>query len=644
MKNQESISKNASFSLSDVNIQAVDDSGSSNAIFNNPVPSILILNPAGGIIKANMAATRLFGYSFDELYKLTLNDFIYPNSGMKGSILNVLKETGFSKGNMTGVKKNGDHFLMEFSAALLHDLNGDDFCYTMITGRSEREKNEVEIKQSNEDFELIGNASIEAMWEFNIEKNSLWANLSYQQFYGLTKADPVPDIEEWQQRLHPSERDKVTKSFFDAQNSSADSWLQEYRFNAEERGWINIDSKIYLERNQHGKVKRMIGSMIDVTQRNLEEEHLKLLESVITNTKDAVLITAADSFAIPGPKIIFVNKAFTEMTGYTSDEVIGQTPRMLQGPKTDRAELDRLSASLSRWESCEITVINYKKNGVEFWSNFTISPVVDKKGQCTHLISIQRDVTEAKLLEMRLIELNENLQKQAKELAGSNLELEHFAYVASHDLQEPLRMVTGFLSIIEKKYADVIDDRGKKYVFFAIDGAKRMQQIILDLLAFSRIGRKDEKRIETDLNDVIKEVKLLLQQNIHEKKAVILVSPLPVINFSKSPIRQVFQNLISNALKYSREGVPVKIEIAAKEFPGYWQFAISDNGIGISSQYFDKIFIIFQRLHTRDAFPGTGIGLAITKKVIEKQGGQIWVESTVGQGSTFYFTLLKVNN
>ena len=640
MKNFKIAANTGLFNLNEFNILAFSGTAGGNPIFDNSLMSIIISNSNGEIVKANKAASILFGYTPEEFYKMSPKSLIVSKNNEICSIEKTKSQTGYSKGEAIGERKNGDHFLMEYSAAILHDLNGGEFCYTMINDHSERKKNEDEIKR----FDLIGKASNDAVWEFNIEKNSLWANLTHQQLYGLTMEDPVPNNDEWQNRLHPSERQSVTKSFFEAKDSDTSIWFAEYRFNAGDKGWLNIYSKIYIERDQHGKVKRMIGSMMDITHRKSEEEHLKLLESVITNTKDAVLITAAEPLVKPGPKIVFVNKAFTEMTGYTSDEVIGQTPRMLQGPKTDRAELDRLSESLSRWESCEITVINYKKNGEEFWSNISISPVADKNGWNTHWIAIQRDVTQSKLLEMRLIELNENLQRQAKELAASNLELEHFAYVASHDLQEPLRMVTSFLSLLEKKYKDVVDDRGRKYIFFAVDGAKRMQQIILDLLEFSRIGRTDEKKCEIDLNELIIEIKLLLQRKIDEKNAVILVQSLPVINTYKSPIWQVFQNLIGNALKYSREGVPVEIEIKVKEFPGCWQFAISDNGIGISSEYFNKIFIIFQRLHNRDAFPGTGIGLAITRKVIEKLGGQIWIESTLGKGSTFYFTLLKVNN
>ena len=252
-----------------------------------------------------------------------------------------------------------------------------------------------------------------------------------------------------------------------------------------------------------------------------------------------------------------------------------------------------------------------------------------------------KDVTDRKLSDIRLNKLNENLQKQAKELAISNAELEQFAYVASHDLQEPLRMVTSFLTQLEKKYGDIIDDKGKKYIGFAVDGAKRMRQIILDLLEFSRVGRTEETKGKLNLVEVVKEIQILFRKQIEEKKASIQIGKLPVIHANKALLRQVFQNLISNALKYARKDMPPQIRITARKLKNHWQFCVADNGIGINEEYFDKIFIIFQRLHNRNEFPGTGMGLAVTKKIIENLGGKIWLESKEGKGSTFYFTLLK---
>jgi PAS domain S-box-containing protein len=252
-----------------------------------------------------------------------------------------------------------------------------------------------------------------------------------------------------------------------------------------------------------------------------------------------------------------------------------------------------------------------------------------------------KDVSDRKLSTTLLKELNERLRKQAKELTISNAELEQFAYVASHDLQEPLRMITSFMTQLEKKYGDIVDDKGRQYIHFAVDGAKRMRQIILDLLEFSRLGKSDDDLEDISVNKVINEILALYRRQIEDEKAVVIVEHLPVIHTHKTRLRQVFQNLIGNSLKYHKQGVPPLINISCKETETDYQFAVKDNGIGIAPEYADKIFIIFQRLHNKDEYSGTGMGLAITKKIIENVGGQIWIKSEEGNGSIFYFTLLK---
>ncbi len=237
--------------------------------------------------------------------------------------------------------------------------------------------------------------------------------------------------------------------------------------------------------------------------------------------------------------------------------------------------------------------------------------------------------------------LNLALEKRAKELSISNEELEQFAYVASHDLQEPLRMVTSFLSQLEKKYDSKLDDKAKQYIDFAIDGATRMRYIILDLLKYSRVGKDEYELVKVDIAEVIEQAKVLLRKTIEEKNAKILHKDMPIVLAYQVPILQVFQNLISNGLKYAKPDVAPIIEIKANEFNNEWQFTIKDNGIGINKESYDKIFVIFQRLHRKEEYSGTGMGLAIVKKIIENFGGKIWLESEEGKGSTFYFTLPK---
>lgn len=265
----------------------------------------------------------------------------------------------------------------------------------------------------------------------------------------------------------------------------------------------------------------------------------------------------------------------------------------------------------------------------------------DKNGKAIRMIGSTQDITRLKENEFHLIKLNKTLQTQAKALADSNAELEQFAYVASHDLQEPLRMVTSFLILLEKKYGNIIDESGKRYIHFAVDGAKRMRQIILDLLELSKVGRKEGEPETIDLNIQIKEIIGIFQKDTDDKNAVIEVGELPVIYAYKPSVRQVFQNLIGNAIKYKKNNTAAHIKITAIAVKDHWQFAVTDNGIGIEQEYFDRIFIIFQRLHNQNEFSGTGIGLAITKKIIENSGGKIWLTSEPGKGSTFYFTIKK---
>jgi PAS domain S-box-containing protein len=258
-------------------------------------------------------------------------------------------------------------------------------------------------------------------------------------------------------------------------------------------------------------------------------------------------------------------------------------------------------------------------------------------GICISLI----DITDRKNAVQQLEHLNESLLNQAKELEVSNAELEQFAYVASHDLQEPLRMVTSFLTQLEKKYGTLLDDKAKTYIHFATDGAKRMRQLILDLLEYSRVGRTESILEEINVNSLITEVLTLLRRNIEDSKASIRFKDMPTLNIYKTPMRQVFQNLIGNALKYQNPGVTPYIEISCKETSSNFQFTVTDNGIGIAPEYFDDIFIIFKRLHNRDEYSGTGMGLAVTKKIIDNFGGKIWVTSNNGEGSAFHFTIPK---
>lgn len=257
------------------------------------------------------------------------------------------------------------------------------------------------------------------------------------------------------------------------------------------------------------------------------------------------------------------------------------------------------------------------------------------KESVTNLILItMQDITEQRLAK-------EELARRAEELAASNTELEQFAYVASHDLQEPLRMVSSYCQLLQRRYQDRLDADANEFIDYAVSGAKQMQALINDLLAYSRAGTKTKPFLPVDCNEVLKKVKNNLKMAIEESQAVVTNDTLPVTVVDDSQLLQVFQNLIGNALKFKGDESP-KIAINVEAEGDEWVFSVKDNGIGMDPEFMERIFVIFQRLHTRAEYAGTGIGLAICKKIIERHGGRIWVESALQAGSTFYFTLPKV--
>jgi light-regulated signal transduction histidine kinase (bacteriophytochrome) len=241
-----------------------------------------------------------------------------------------------------------------------------------------------------------------------------------------------------------------------------------------------------------------------------------------------------------------------------------------------------------------------------------------------------------------LHDATEKLNRQTADLERSNTELEQFAYVASHDLQEPLRKVASFTQLLERRYKGQLDERADQYIAFAVDGAKRMQGLINDLLSFSRVGRLTREHVEIGVGELVQQALTNLSIAIEETGATVTVAEdMPRVRVDQSLIVGVFQNLIGNAIKF-RADVPPEIAVGVRDDGEFWEFSIADNGIGIEPEYADRIFVIFQRLHAKDAYPGTGIGLAMCRKIVEYHGGRIWLDTAVPTGTTFRFTLPKL--
>ena len=366
----------------------------------------------------------------------------------------------------------------------------------------------------------------------------------------------------------------------------------------------------------------------EIEQRKKAEEERALRDRSINSATNGILIADARQ---PDMPTVYCNAAFEKITGYAAEEVLGQNCRFLQGTEHQQPGLDAIRQAIRQGTEAKAELRNFRKDGSLFWNELYIAPVKDPQGRLTHFIGIQTDITQRKHQEIELA-------NKTRELAQSNAELQQFAYVASHDLQEPLRMVASYTQLLGKRYRGKLDQDADEFIGYAVDGATRMQRLIRDLLEYSRVGAERQSFEETDCELVFQQAMQNLSASVREHHAEVTHDPLPTVQASPTHLIQVFQNLIGNALKFQGDAPP-KIHVGAKALPDGWEFSVRDNGVGMPGDQLDRIFAIFQRLHGQSEYPGTGIGLAICKRIVGKYGGQIWAESEPGQGSTFYFTL-----
>jgi len=626
---------------------------------------------------------------------------------------------------------------------------------------------ELSLEESRVRYEMISNATSDAIWDWDFKKNKAYRGDRFQTIFGHSVKENNLEDDFWESNIHPEDRERVTANVEEAIKSTQSNWSLEYRFRKADNSYAHVLDKGFFIRDENGKAIRLAGGMQDITERkeledllekatklarigsyeyNIENNH-SMYWSAITKqiheveTDYVLTVEKIRDFYKAGADLELITDAFnnavekgipfdvevpiitgkgnnrwirvigeTEFVNGKCARVYGSVQDIDQRKKAEEALRisNKRYAIVAKATNDSIWDWDFTTNRVErpdkplesllgyqhisalevdsFWQSHVhpedwkritksrdllfenpnenywedeyrfLKPdgsyatiydrgyiIRDNNGKAIRMIGASRDISKLKESEIQLKLLNNQLEARAKELVASNQELEQFAYVASHDLQEPLRMVSNFLTQIEKKYNDILDEKGKTYIHFAVDGAKRMRQMILDLLEFSRAGRNVDRPEEVDLNVFVKDLLNLYQKQIEETKAIVNISDLPTLAVPKTGIRQVFQNLISNSLKYNqlKKGVIPEISIYTKDFETHWRFEVKDNGIGIDSQYFEKIFIIFQRLHDRSEYSGTGIGLAITKKIVENFGGTIWIESEIGKGSSFFFTIPK---
>jgi PAS domain S-box-containing protein len=368
----------------------------------------------------------------------------------------------------------------------------------------------------------------------------------------------------------------------------------------------------------------VLSAITDISERKLADERFRL---VVEACPSGMIMISADG------KIVLVNAEAERLFGYAREELFGRSIDILVPAMVRTGHAMHRDAFIARPEARRMGIgrdlYGVRKNGTQVPVEIGLNPIQTSDGLM--VLSAITDISERK----RAIEA---LAARGAELQRSNADLEQFAYVASHDLQEPLRMVSSYTELLAEHYKGKLDEKAEKYIHYAVDGAKRMQQLVKDLLAYSRVDSQAKAPTIIKSGIVVEDVLDRLKAAIEESHARIVYDGLPAVRADTVQLAQVFQNLIGNALKFHGERTP-QIRIGAERKNDKWVFRVEDNGIGIDMQYAERIFQMFQRLHERGRYAGSGIGLAIAKKIVERHGGRIWFDSQPQHGTTFYFTM-----
>ncbi|WP_396157116.1 PAS domain S-box protein [Flavobacterium sp.] len=485
-----------------------------------------------------------------------------------------------------------------------------------------------EISESNERYDIVAKATSDTIWDWKIEDDSFKWNKGIQGVFGYKKEDVGKTSKWWFDRIHPEDSLKMSVKLYSFLEQKTEKWQDEYRFQCADGSYKYVLDRGFLMKDKDGKPIRMIGAIQDITKQKSEEQRLRLLETVITHSKDAVMITDIDTSENVIPNIIFVNSAFTEMTGYRAKDVIGKSPILFFKEKSDILELDKLKTAIQDYKECFIETISYKKNGDEFWINFSMIPVTNKDGEHSHWISIQRDVTEEKGKEKEREQL-------IRELTQNNKDLKQFSYITSHNLRAPLSNLTGLLNLIDD--IKIEDPELNEIITGFSKSTHLLNETINDLVKVIIIKdnpsiQKEKVLIKEVFENVFNQLSFLI--SVHKPILIIDLEDVSILEINKSYLESIFLNLLTNAIKYRAPIRQLKVTISTKVEDDNLIITFKDNGIGIDLvKNKDKIFGLYQRFHN---YPDSkGLGLYLVKSQVESMNGTIAVSSIVGKGTTF---------
>jgi PAS domain S-box-containing protein len=598
--------------------------------------AMVVVNQTGEIVLLNVQAEKQFGYSRNELVGQKVKNVI-PEGFAERLIADGTRSAADALAQQIGTgieliarRKNGTEFPIEIMLSPLESAEG-----TLVTAAirdiSVRKAAEKHLGQMEGRYRGLLEAAPDAMVVVNQGGEIVLLNVQAEKQFGYRRDELVG-----QKVKNIIPEGFAERLIADGTRTAAEALAQQIGTGIElialRKNGSEFPIEIMLSPLESAEGTLVTAAIRDISVRRAADRHLAQMEGRYRGLLEA----APDAMVVvnQGGEIVLLNVQAEKQFGYSRDELVGQKVKnIIPEGFAERLVADALRSvedALAQQIGTGIELIALRKNGSEFPIEIMLSPLESAEGIL--VTAAVRDITARRQAEA-------NLLNKVEELNRSNEELGQFAYIASHDLQEPLRMVASYTQLLSRRYKGKLDSDADEFIAFAVDGASRMQRLIQDLLAYSRVGTKGRDLVEISSEEALGQALINLRVAIEDKGALVTHDPLPDVVADDMQLIQLFQNLIGNAIKYQSSGIP-KVHISAARNGGKrWTFSVKDNGLGIDPQYFEKIFGMFQRLHKREEFAGTGIGLAICKKIVERHGGIISVESQPGQGSTFRFAI-----
>jgi PAS domain S-box-containing protein len=605
--------------------------------------AMVVVNPTGEIVLLNVQAENQFGYSRDELIGQEVRNIIPQGfaerliaDGTRSAAEALAQQIGAGI-ELVGRRKDGSEFPLEIMLSPLESAEGI-LVTAAIRDISVRKNAEKHLARMEERRRLGEDALRESEERYRMLLDGI-------QNYAIFSMDPRGQILSWNagaERIKGYSADQIIGRNFSCFFTSADieRGRPEEILRIAAASGRHEEQGMRVRRNGSRFLANVVFTALRDAAGNLRgfsEFSHDLSESKESEARYRGLLEAApDAMVVVSQagEIVLLNVRAEKEFGYSRDELVGQKVKnIIPEGFAERIIADgtrSAAEALAQQIGTGIELVGRRKDGSEFPIEIMLSPLESADGIL--VTAAIRDITERK-------ESDKHLAKTVEELKRSNDDLQQFAYVSSHDLQEPLRMVSSYTELLAKRYKGRLDSDADEFIAFAVDGCNRMQGLIQDLLAYSRAGTSEKKLSEVPSENALQKALINLRAAIKLSGAVVTHDALPAITTDETQFTQIFQNLIGNAIKYRRADDPRVHISAARNDRNEWTFSVRDNGLGIDPQYFERIFVLFQRLHGRDEFEGTGIGLAVCKRIVERLRGKIWVESQLEKGSTFYFTL-----